>query len=182
MIELLPFTEEDINQLIEWLPNEKLLNQWAGSLFSFPLTKRSVDWYIRGTNVQNVSEAFIYKVADKETGKAIGHISLGSISWKNKAARITRVLIGDEESKGKGYCRQMVEAISIIGFEKLDLHRISLGVYDTNYSAIKCYEKAGFIVEGRHRDVMLHENEYWSMVEMAMLKSDWEIFRLNKVS
>lgn len=173
MIRLEPFTKNDIPQLIDWISDEILLYQWSGSLFSFPLTENSLQWYVEDTNVKDVSNAFIYKAIEEETNKTIGHISLGSISWKNNSARITRVLIGDNDSKGKGFCRQMVTAVSKIGFEELDFHRISLGVYETNVNALQCYKKAGYKVEGLHRDVLLHGKEYWSIIEMSMLSTEW---------
>jgi RimJ/RimL family protein N-acetyltransferase len=83
------------------------------------------------------------------------------------------VLVGDEATRGKGICYQMVKEILKIGFAELGLHRITLGAYDTNKSALKCYEKAGFVVEGIHRDILLYEGRYWSMVEMAILEEEW---------
>lgn len=174
MIALEPFQEHDFDNLINWVDSRELLHNWSGSLFSFPLTRRSLQWYIDDTNGIGESDAFVYKAVDKTDGNAVGHISLGSISWSNKSARITRVLIGDKNYLGKGICRQMVEAISKIGFETLGLHRISLGVYQNNLAAVSCYKKAGYVEEGVSRDIFLHEGSYWSMVEMAMLEDEWK--------
>jgi RimJ/RimL family protein N-acetyltransferase len=171
MIRLEKFTPGDFPQLIEWINNERLLMNWAGSLFSFPLTSRSLEWYIDDTNEKDSSDAFVYKTVDAATGITVGHISLGGISWKNKSARISRVFVKD---KGKGYCIAMVKEAIRIGFEELGLHRIGLGVYSDNIAAVKCYEKAGMIQEGTQRDVLLYENEYWSMIEMAIIEEDWK--------
>jgi len=150
-----------------------LLHRWCGSLFSFPLTHSSLSWYIKDNNEPGESDAYIYKAVDLDSNKTVGHISLGGISWKNKSARITRVLVGDEY-QGKGHCCTMTREIIKIGFETLDLHRISLGVYSTNAAAVKCYEKAGMMQEGMHRDVFLYKGEYWSMIEMSILQSEWK--------
>ena len=174
MVRLEYFTEADFSQLISWINNEHLLTNWAGSMFRFPLTDSSLSWYIKDTNEIGKSDAFIYKAIDTETGETIGHISLGSISGKNKAARISRVLVGNTAARGKGYCTAMIKEVVRIGFEDLGLHRISLGVYDFNKSAIRCYEKAGFSIEGVHRDVLQYkEGEYWSLVEMSILENEF---------
>lgn len=174
MIKLETFKKEDFQQLIDWIDSERLLTNWAGALFSFPLTHESLEWYIEGTNDLANSDTFVYKAVDTETGKTVGHISIGSISWKNKSARVSRVLVGDESVRGKGVCQKMVDGILKLGFESLELHRISLGVYDFNKSAIRCYEKCGFVQEGTLRDVYLfNETEWWSLVEMAILEDDW---------
>lgn len=173
MIKLEYFKKEDFEQLIKWVDSDHLLTNWAGSLFSFPLNKEKLDWYISDTNDLDTSDAFVYKAVDTDSGNVVGHISLGGISKKNKSARISRVLVGDTAERGKGICTGMIKAVCKIGFEQLGLHRISLGVYDFNLSAIRCYEKAGFKKEGLHRDILKYDDKYWSLVEMSILEDEW---------
>ncbi len=154
--------------------------KWAGSLFRFPLTNRSLAWYIKDVNHPPTSNAYMYKAIDTDSGETIGHISLGGISKKNRSGRISRVLVGNTAARGKGYCKHMVSAVLKIGFEDLQLHRICLGVYDHNPSAIKCYESAGMIIEGRQRDVLAFKGEWWTLVEMSILESEWKALQ-NKV-
>ena len=172
MIRLEYFERSDFPQLIERLKDVEALMNWSGSLFSFPLTDESLKWYMEDVNDLANSEVFIYKSIDIETDKIIGHISLGGISKKNRSGRISRVLV-DKDSQGKGYCRQMVQAILKIGFEDLKLHRISLGVYDFNTAAIKCYQNAGMIIEGTNRDSLQFKGKWWSLVEMSILENEW---------
>ena len=177
MIRLEYFTPADFSQLISWIPDARLLMNWSGSLFSFPLTEDKLAWYLEGTNDPATSDALVYKAIDSITGEVVGHISLGGISRKNSAARISRVLVG-AAARGQGIGRQMVEAILRVGFEQLGLHRIDLGVYDFNTAALRCYEKAGMQREGCSRDVLRYENEYWSLVEMSMLAPEWRARQL----
>lgn len=174
MIRLESFERSDFQQLIDWVDSEELLIQWCGSLFSFPLTMHSLEWYIRDTNVINESDAFVYKAVDTETGKMVGHISLGGLSWKNRSSRISRVLVGKEDRYKKGIGQQMTKAVLKIGFEELGLHRIGLGVYNNNKPAINTYLKCGFNIEGVSRDILLYNGEYLSMVEMAILEDEWK--------
>lgn len=173
MIRLENFTENDFDQLIEWVNSDHLMTNWAGSLFSFPLNEESLNWYIRETNDLQKSDALVYKAIDDKSGETVGHISLGSISRKNRSGRISRVLVGQNAHRGKGICCSMVSAILTIAFEELSLHRVALGVYDFNKSAIGCYTKCGFTEEGRMRDVLLYNNEYWTLVEMGILEDEW---------
>jgi RimJ/RimL family protein N-acetyltransferase len=181
MIKLEPFQNEDFSQLIEWIESEHLLTNWAGSLFNYPLTQASLEWYIEDTNDLSSSDAFVYKAVDTESDKMVGHISLGGISRKNRSARISRVLVGNTAERGKGVCQQMINAILKFGFENLELHKVSLGVYDFNTSAIGCYEKCGFIREGVQRDVLRYKNnEYWSLLEMSILEDEWRKMHYHK--
>jgi len=171
MIKLEPFGPNDFQQLINWIDNEELLIQWCGSLFSFPLTTKSLEWYVKDTNVINESDAFVYKAVDGETGEVVGHISLGGLSWKNRSSRISRVLVSPDALQ-KGICQQMTRAVLKIGFEELALHRIGLGVYDNNKAALNCYLKSGFNIEGVARDVLWFNSEFLSLVEMSILEDD----------
>lgn len=172
MIQLEYFDKNDFSTLMQWVSDEETLMNWSGALFSFPLTQSSMEWYIEDVNDINHSDAFIYKAIETSTGEVVGHISLGGISKKNKAGRISRVLVAPA-AQGKGYCRQMVNAVLKIGFEELKLHRICLGVYDFNNAAISCYKKAGLVTEGTNRDCLLFKGQWWSLVEMSMLEEEW---------
>jgi len=173
MIRLEYFTRDDFQQLIDWIQDEELLTNWSGSLFRFPLTEASLEWYLEDTNNPKESDAMIYKAVDTGSGQTVGHISLGGISRKNRSARISRVLVGNTAQKGRGICAHMVREVARIGFEELGLHRISLGVYDFNTAAIRCYEKAGFVREGVQRDVLWQGGRWWSLLEMSMLENEW---------
>lgn len=172
MIQLAYFTAEDFSQLQEWISDDEILMNWSGALFSFPLTTESLSWYIEDVNDLTKSEAFIYKAIETETGNTVGHISLGGISKKNRAGRISRVFVSPEY-QGRGYCKEMVRAVLKIGFEDLKLHRICLGVYDFNIAAISCYKKAGMVVEGTNRDCLQFKGNWWSLIEMSMLEGEW---------
>ncbi len=172
MIKLEYFNHNDFSQLRQWITDEETLMNWSGAMFSYPLTQNSLEWYVEDVNDITNSETFIYKAIDEETSNTVGHISLGGISKKNKAARISRVLVAPAY-EGKGYCCQMVKAVLKIGFEDLLLHRICLGVYDFNKTAIRCYQKAGFTIEGTNRDCLLFKDQWWSLVEMSILEEEW---------
>jgi len=173
MITLEPFTAADFTQLMEWVDDERLMKEWSGSMFSFPLTEAGLSWYVEGANNVHDPDVFIYKAVDSKTDLTVGHISLGGISQRDRAGRITRVLVGNSTERRRGICQGMVKALLRIGFDDLQLHRISLGVYDFNHAAIKCYLKAGFQQEGVLRDVVRHDDTYWSLIEMGILEDEW---------
>lgn len=172
MIELKYFQRSDFKQLIDWSHSPAFLLQWSGSSFNYPLDGQQLEKYIENANNEN-SEIFVYKVVDLELAETIGHISLGKIDRKNRSARIGRVLIGDKRARGKGIGQQMIKEILKLAFNDLHLHRVSLGVFDFNTSAIACYEKVGFTKEGLLRDTIKNEDEYWSLWEMSILEDEW---------
>ncbi len=172
MITLRYFEPADFKQLIGWVETPEFMLQWAGPSFVFPLNEFQLEEYLKDANRKN-SSSYIYSVIDGDMDKVVGHISLTRIDRNNRSARIGRVLIGDSEVKGKGMCRQMMQQMLKIAFEELELHRVTLGVFDFNKPAIACYEKAGFQKEGLLRDHQKFGNEYWSLWEMAILEDEW---------
>jgi RimJ/RimL family protein N-acetyltransferase len=182
MIKLSYFTPDDFQLLIDWVSDETLLMNWAGTQFRFPLTLAKLDWYIRDTNDFNESSTLVYKATDTLTGETVGHISLTAINRPNRSARITRVLVGNTAERGKGIGEQITKAMMQIGFEELNLHRMSLGVYDFNEPAIRCYKKCGFTVDGVLRDISRHGDEYWSLMEMSILEGEWQELSNNQIA
>jgi RimJ/RimL family protein N-acetyltransferase len=87
--------------------------------------------------------------------------------------RIGRVLVGDKNQRNKGIGMDMVNSVLEIAFNTLKLHRVDLGVFDFNKSAIACYEKAGFKIEGKFRDCRKMNEEYWSLINMSILEEEY---------
>ena len=173
MIKLAYFTPDDFPLLINWISDEDLLMNWAGTQFKYPLTAEKLNWYLRDANNFEDSSTLIYKAVDTESNQMVGHVSLTAVNRVNRSARITRVFVGPAE-RGRGIGEQITKAVLEIGFNLLKLHRMSLGVFDFNQPAIRCYKKCGFRVDGILRDINKHGNEYWSMMEMSVLENEWQ--------
>ncbi len=167
LIKLEPFKRSDFKQLINWIDSEGFLIQWSGNAFTYPLHEQQLEKYIESENT------LAFKVIDEETKEVIGHISLGQIDNINKSARIGKVLVGDTRMRGRSIGKHMMKAVLHIAFDELKLHRVTLGVYDFNTSAISCYEKIGFVKEGLLRESKKVGETYWNLWEMSMLEYEW---------
>lgn len=174
MIELQPFTQEDFSRLLEWSPTPEFLMQWAGPYFTFPLDEAQLEEYLRGAAGESPVRR-IFKVVETGTGAVIGHVELGTISYANRSATIHRVLLGDPTYRGQGIGLEMVRRIQEIAFGEMGLHRLDLVVFDFNESARRCYEKAGFRVEGHLRECRRVGDEYWSLYWMGILEDEWRM-------
>ncbi|MEC2468150.1 GNAT family protein, partial [Bacillus cereus] len=164
VIKLESFKKSDFKQLINWINSEEFLIQWSGNAFTFPLDEQQLEKYIESANT------LAFKVVDEETSDVIGHISLGQIDNINKSARIGKVLVGNTKMRGRSIGKHMMKAVLHIAFDELKLHRVTLGVYDFNTSAISCYEKIGSVKEGLLRESKRVGEPYWNLWEMSMLE------------
>ncbi|WP_085521118.1 GNAT family N-acetyltransferase [Tuberibacillus sp. Marseille-P3662] len=171
MIELQYFTRNDFDHLINWVTSPEFLLQWAGPSFTYPLDDEQLHAYIADANHPGAN-AFIYKVVDANTKEIIGHISLVKIDRTQQTARIGRVLVGDPAYRGKGVGEQMIQKILEVAFDNLKLSEVTLGVFDFNKGAIKCYQKAGFKQVRLRKNAAAINHEYWHLIEMARSRSE----------
>lgn len=172
LIKLEKFKTCDVPTLISWIPNKEFLLQWAGPAYTFPLTEEQLQTEINMMSSEpSKSLMFTARIAD--TNEIVGHIQLLGIDLVNMSACIGRVLVGDKNHRNKGIGMEMINGILDIAFQTLKLHRVYLGVFDFNKSAIACYEKAGFKIEGTARDFRKINDEYWSLINMSILEEEY---------
>lgn len=172
-IELQKFQREDFARLIGWVPTEAFMIQWSGPFFCFPLDTAQLDDYLRSAERQPPPRR-IFKGVETGSGEVVGHIELNNIDYRNRAASVSKVLVGDDRNRGKGYGTDMVRALLAIAFDEMDLHRVELKVFDWNQPAIHSYQKLGFSIEGHLRDYRKIGDIYWSSYLMSLLAPEWQ--------
>ncbi|WP_053219881.1 GNAT family N-acetyltransferase [Virgibacillus senegalensis] len=172
MIKLEYFTENDFNLLINWINSPELAMQWSGPAFSYPLTYAQLSEYIKSAN-KEAADAYVFKAINVDSGRIIGHISLGRIDYNHLTGRIGKVFV-PEQARGKKVAKRMLEPLLELAFQELGLNRVSLGVFDFNIPAIKTYEQAGFQKEGLIREARKINDDFWSYYEMSLLRREWE--------
>jgi RimJ/RimL family protein N-acetyltransferase len=47
-------------------------------------------------------------------------------------------------------------------------------VYEENIRAVRSYEKAGFVLEGRQRQAVYKNGKYEDVLFMSVLRSEWD--------
>ena len=176
MLKLEYFTPNDFEQLINWIPDASFTLQWSGPSFTYPLTKQQLTDYLQDAN-QEKSTRYVFKVVETESNQVIGHVSINKVERLNSHARIGKVLIGASEQRSNGYGTQLMQLAAQYIFETLQLDKASLGVFDFNTAAHRCYEKIGFKQEEILLDARQFGKEYWTLIEMSLLKSEWMALR-----
>jgi RimJ/RimL family protein N-acetyltransferase len=101
---------------------------------------------------------FIFIIEDVKSGyKPVGQVSLYNIDWDAKRAEYGRLMIGDQDSTGRGFARLATEVLLDLAFKKLGLEEVYLEVFANNDRAIRIYEAAGFsIMEGNGNTIRMH--------------------------
>ena len=109
-------------------------------------------------------------------GHIIGESVINEIDEDVKSANF-RIAIFHPQLHGKGIGTWMINQTLSFAFEKLHLHRISLGVFSFNKRAIHAYKKAGFCIEGILKDAIKNDHEYADDILMAILEDEWQLIK-----
>jgi len=164
---LRPFEEDDVPRLLNWVgTGEAALVQWAGSQFCAPLDSGQLLEHLRRAD-RDRRRIF---VALDPSGTPIGHAEFSQIDPDSGSARLSRILIGDTSNRGAGHGQALVRALVRFASDELGLRRLSLGVYDFNAGAIRCYERVGFrrVPEGLRRAAITVQGQSWNSQEMTL--------------
>ena len=170
-IHLAPFQLQDFDQLISWIDSPEMLLQWSGPRrYTYPLDQGQLILQLAETlGPEPVTR--IYKALNDHE-QVVGHIEFRGINRRDNVAVLCAVMIAPAE-RGKQLCLPMVRCALQMGFEELQFRRIELNVYDTNISAVSCYERAGFIREGTQRQTVMVGGRFVDTIMMAILRDDW---------
>ena len=104
--------------------------------------------------------------------RLIGDIGLGGFRW-NYGDAFVGIGIGERKLWGKGYGSDAMQVLLRYAFMELNLHRVTLTVFEYNPRAIRSYEKCGFRVEGRTRKLLHRAGRRWDEIFMGILREEW---------
>ncbi len=159
MIELQAFTENDFETLMSWIKTEEELIQFAGPIFTFPLTRDQLTDYINSTSKKPL------KVILSATKETIGHCEL---NYENEIKRLSRILIGPKEMRGQNIGELVVRKMAEILFEDPSTKEVDLNVFEWNTPAQKCYKRVGFEFTEIGGKSMLVNGKTWTTLNMIL--------------
>ncbi|WP_242624018.1 GNAT family N-acetyltransferase [Micromonospora kangleipakensis] len=114
-------------------------------------------------------------VVDRASGVCVGEVVLNEWDGHNRSCNF-RTLIGPA-GRDRGLGTEAVRLVIGYGFERLDLHRISLEVFAFNPRARRVYEKVGFVAEGVLRQVLRDGDDWVDATVMSILAPEWAAHR-----
>ena len=149
--------DSEYQRLLDWEPalrfSKKASREWL---------EKNMDKYFE--------HAFLIRALEDD--RPIGEISLSIVCWNWGEAYVS-IGLGERADWGKGYGTDAMQIILRYAFMELDLHRVSLDVFEYNLRGIRSYEKCGFVVEGRERALLQRDGRRWDVIYMGILKEDW---------
>ncbi len=111
-------------------------------------------------------------LARRDEDRLIGAAGLHQIDWRNRSAMFG-IQIGDPGEWGKGFGTEATRLVTGYGFDRLNLNRIWLYVYEHNPAGVRAYEKVGYRREGVLRQGVFRDGRYRDVYLMALLAEEW---------
>ena len=135
-----------------------------------PITRAA--WDARTARLDEDESAVGTRFVVDAGGVAVGGVSLFGAEELARHAEVGIALV--PEARGRGIGTIAMSRIVEFAFVRQNLRRVHLQVIASNAAALRSYEKAGFVVEGRLRDHAWVRGAYEDIVLMGILRSEWQ--------
>ncbi|UCE92221.1 MAG: GNAT family N-acetyltransferase [Methanobacteriota archaeon] len=167
-VDLVAPSERYIDSYHRWVNDPDVVDMLGFPDFHFP-REREEKWIEEQQDMCRAERGFTILT---RKGKAIGNIALMEIDFVSGSA-ILGIMIGEKDYWDRGYGADAINTALRVAFEEMGLRRVSLTAVDLNERALACYEKCGFVAEGRDREAKFHRGEYRDFVRMSILRREW---------
>ena len=168
LVRLRAYEKSDADALFRWFSDEDV-TRWLG-----PPAFRSRAHQEKFIELaQASSDDAKYFAIETLDGKLVGDCGLRFIDWKSRKAEFF-ITIGEKEFWGKGLGTDALRVVIRLAFDKMNLNRLWLTVLVDNPRAVRCYEKCGFVREGLLRQESYVDGKYRDVLQMALLREDYD--------
>ena len=153
------FTIDDAPIILSWIKDKTTFRKWSADRYPvYPLKAENMVAQYAADNV------FPFTAINND-GKVVGHIMLRYPDPSKAIIRFGFVIV-DDQLRGKGYGKQMLQLAIQKATHEFGAKKITLGVFDNNPSAFHCYESVGFKVIGT--DSYSIDGEDWTEKVMVI--------------
>ena len=175
MLRLRPYKSCDSKIIVNWLTDENVFLKWGGERFgSFPIRADMIDDKYRLHNGDCVEQDNFYPMTAFDDSGAAGHFIMRYIHGDNRILRFGWVIV-DDSKRGKGYGSQMLKLGLKYAFEIFGVEKVTIGVFENNLQAYRCYKAVGF------NEIIMEEDEVeevkgekWKIIELEITKHAYQ--------
>lgn len=169
-VTLRPYEREDVKRQHELMANVDLVLPAYASWEPTSLAAHE-KWFEKHAEKEEEQTQFAIEVG----GTFVGFINLHPWSVNRRAGTgMFGMAILDPEYVGKGYGRDALNVFLDWAFRIQNFRRISLITWADNQRAVRCYKACGFVEEGRQREAEYVAGNYVDIIEMGLLRREWE--------
>jgi RimJ/RimL family protein N-acetyltransferase len=169
LVRIRAYEKSDLDAVMAWINDEEVTRNLGAPLI-YPMSREAEENYL-AANASGDGPDRRWAI-ETLAGDYLGGISLMSIDWIDRSAQVG-IVIGSKTHWGKGFGTDAMRLVLRFAFDKMNLHRVWLNVYDFNPRGIKSYEKCGFKREGIQREYRYIDGKYHDAMLMAILEDEY---------
>jgi RimJ/RimL family protein N-acetyltransferase len=173
LVRLRGYEMSDLDTVTKWLNDEEVTQFLGSGLLSYPVSSIAERRFIERFGLSESSTEKTFAIETLADGRLIGSLGLHGIDWINRHSALG-IIIGDKQYWGRGYGTDALRVLMRLAFDKLNLHRLWLHVYDFNARAIASYERCGFRREGVLREQRVLGRKYHDTIVMGILEAEYQ--------
>jgi RimJ/RimL family protein N-acetyltransferase len=173
LVRLRAYEKSDLDAVMKWVNDEEVTDMLGGEILAYPVSSIAEERFIEA-NASPSDKQKTFAIETLAERRYIGGISFNVIDWRNRSAAVG-IVIGDKSLWGKGYGTDAMRVLMRLAFDKMNLHRLGLNVFDNNQRAIASYEKCGFKREGVLREDHFGRGKYHDTIVMGILESEYRV-------
>ena len=170
MFKLRELEREDLQEITKWRSVRATIN-CLGAPFRYigsEIDERWFDAYLQ----KRSSTVRCVVIAEEKPHEPLALVTLSNINWVHRAGVFHIQVSTSSQKKGVGTFG--TEEMLRHAFLDLGLNRVELTVLKSNAQARRLYEKAGFVEEGCKRKAVFKNGHFEDMLEMGILREEWE--------
>ena len=161
---------DDISKFHEWVNDPEVTR---GLALYLPMSFADEEnWFNTLAKRDQKEKPLAIEIRKGKNWKLVGNCGVFDLDPVSSSAELG-IMIGDKSEWNKGYGSEVMSLLVKHCFETLNLNRAFLKVYTENIRAVRSYEKAGFVLEGRLREAVYKHGKYDDVLIMSVLRSEW---------
>jgi RimJ/RimL family protein N-acetyltransferase len=168
-VRLRPVEVSDLDPNYRWMNDTEVTRHIA---IRYPISRAHEEQWLAARPANDFSNGVTYAIETKE-GVYIGNLGLHDPHPEHRSATLG-IVIGEKDYWSNGYGTDAIVALLRFGFDQMNLHRVSLHVFEFNQRAVACYKKCGFQMEGTLRHNYYGEGAYHDVIVMGVLRDEFE--------
>ena len=102
----------------------------------------------------------------------IGVVGLHHIDWVHRRGDIS-IVVGERALQGQGHGTEAIRLLTAHAFEKLNLRKLTAGMWASNVASRRSFERVGFVLEATLRQSYWRRDRYEDELRLGLLRDEW---------
>jgi RimJ/RimL family protein N-acetyltransferase len=165
-IHLRPIAEADLPDIVRWLTDPDVVRYYGDPPASLDQARAH---YLEAD--VNPCWRFVIELDGRGVGEIQYHHAYPGDDYTWSAG--IDIFIGEADARDRGVGTEAIRTMLAYLFEQKHVHRVTIDPEVANARGIRCYEKAGFRLDGVLRHNFFHHGEYVDTHFMSILEDEW---------